>query len=126
MKILEVISSMNPNGGGPVESIRQLGTTLVSSGHRVEIATLDPPTAPFLRQSALPIHALGPGNRDTLSAADSLRGCAPTGAGMMPSSSTGSGNITASGPGVRCVNPIRRMFFTLTECSILGSRNSIR
>jgi glycosyltransferase involved in cell wall biosynthesis len=60
MKILEVISSMNPNGGGPVESIRQLGTTLVSSGHRVEIATLDPPTAPFLRQSALPIHALGP------------------------------------------------------------------
>jgi glycosyltransferase involved in cell wall biosynthesis len=61
MKILQVISSMNPDGGGPVESIRQLGGTLVSSGHRVEIATLDSPTAPFLRRSAMPIHALGPG-----------------------------------------------------------------
>jgi len=60
MKILHVISSMNPNGGGPVESVRQLGAALFASGHRVEIASLDSPADPFLRQSALPIHALGP------------------------------------------------------------------
>ena len=44
MKILHVISSMDPKGGGPVESVRQLGAALVSSGHRVEIASLDSPT----------------------------------------------------------------------------------
>jgi len=60
MKILHVISSMNPHGGGPVESVRQLGAALFASGHRVEIASLDSPVALFLRQSALPIHALGP------------------------------------------------------------------
>jgi glycosyltransferase involved in cell wall biosynthesis len=62
MKILHVISSMDPNGGGPVESVRQLGGAHVSSGHRVEIASLDAPTAAFLRHSTLPVHALGPGH----------------------------------------------------------------
>src|SRR5258706_10741408 len=60
LKILQVISSVDPSGGGPVESVRQLGGTLISSGHRVEIASLDSPDAPYLRQSSLPIHPLGP------------------------------------------------------------------
>jgi glycosyltransferase involved in cell wall biosynthesis len=60
MKILHVISSVNPDGGGPIEGVRQLGGNLVSLGHRVEIASLDPPNAPYLRQNALPVHALGP------------------------------------------------------------------
>jgi glycosyltransferase involved in cell wall biosynthesis len=61
MKILHTISSANPRGGGPIEGINRLGTTLESLGHSVEISSLDPPDAPFLRQSPLEIHALGPG-----------------------------------------------------------------
>ena len=60
MKILHIISSVNPAGGGPIEGIKQLGTTLESAGHQVEIASLDPPEAPFLRQSPLPVYPLGP------------------------------------------------------------------
>jgi len=60
MNLLHVISSVNPAGGGPVEAIRQLGATQGSAGHHVEIASLDPPNAPFLRHTSLPVHALGP------------------------------------------------------------------
>jgi glycosyltransferase involved in cell wall biosynthesis len=60
VKILHIISSVNPAGGGPIEGIKQLGTTLVAQGHRVEIVSLDPPDAPFLAQAPLPVHALGP------------------------------------------------------------------
>lgn len=60
MNILHIISSVNPASGGPVEGIKQLGTALISAGHRVEIASLDPPDAPFLAQCPLPVHPLGP------------------------------------------------------------------
>jgi glycosyltransferase involved in cell wall biosynthesis len=60
VKILHAINSMDPSGGGPIEGIRQLGSALSASGHRIEIASLDSPAALFLQQSALPIHALGP------------------------------------------------------------------
>src|SRR5947209_9978328 len=33
---------------------------MLSSGHQVEIASLDPPDAPYLNQSSLPVHGLGP------------------------------------------------------------------
>jgi glycosyltransferase involved in cell wall biosynthesis len=60
MKILHVISSVNPAGGGPIEGVRQLGGTLEHQGHSVEIASLDPPDAPFLTQSPLRVYPLGP------------------------------------------------------------------
>jgi glycosyltransferase involved in cell wall biosynthesis len=60
MNILHLISSVNPAGGGPIEGIKQLGTTLESAGHRVEIASLDAPNAAFLKQSPLAIYPLGP------------------------------------------------------------------
>jgi len=60
VKILHIISSVNPAGGGPIEGIRQLGTTLVDQGHQVEIGSLDPPNAPYLAQAPLPVHPLGP------------------------------------------------------------------
>jgi glycosyltransferase involved in cell wall biosynthesis len=60
MKILHVISSVNPAGGGPIEGIKQLGTTLSFAGHQVEIASLDPPGAPYLARSPLPVYPLGP------------------------------------------------------------------
>jgi glycosyltransferase involved in cell wall biosynthesis len=60
MKILHVVSSVNPAGGGPIEGIKQLGTALASKGHQVEIASLDFADAPFLKRCPLPVHPLGP------------------------------------------------------------------
>jgi len=60
VNILHIIGSVNPAGGGPIEAIKQLGTTLVSAGHRVEIASLDAPSAVYLTQCPLPVHPLGP------------------------------------------------------------------
>jgi glycosyltransferase involved in cell wall biosynthesis len=60
VKILHIISSVNPAGGGPIEGIKQLGATLNVEGHQVEIASLDPPGAPYLAQAPLPVYPLGP------------------------------------------------------------------
>lgn len=60
MNILHVISSVNPANGGPIEGIRQLGGTLASQGNRVEVASLDPPGAPYLKQFPLRVYPLGP------------------------------------------------------------------
>jgi glycosyltransferase involved in cell wall biosynthesis len=60
VNILHVIGSVNPARGGPVEGIKQLGNTLISQGHRVEVASLDHPGAPYLNLCGLPVHALGP------------------------------------------------------------------
>ena len=60
MKILHIIRSVNPAGGGPIEGIQQLGRIMTGAGHRVEVASLDPPDAPFLKHSWLPVHPLGP------------------------------------------------------------------
>ncbi len=60
MNILHVISSVNPVGGGPIEGIKQLGAILTGAGHRVEVASLDPPDAPYVEECPLPVHALGP------------------------------------------------------------------
>jgi glycosyltransferase involved in cell wall biosynthesis len=60
MKILHVISSVNPVGGGPIEATNQFCTAMSSDGHHSEIASLDAPEAPFVKQSPVPVHALGP------------------------------------------------------------------
>ena len=61
MKLLHVINSVNPAGGGPIEAIKQLGRPLVSQGHLVEIVSVDSPSVPWVQQCCLPVHALGPG-----------------------------------------------------------------
>ena len=60
MRVLQVISSVDPSGGGPIEGVNQLSAILASAGHSIEIASLDPPDATFVKQSALPVHPLGP------------------------------------------------------------------
>ncbi len=60
MKVLQIISSVNPTGGGPVEALNHLGAAIISMGHQVEIASLDSPDAPFASGSPLPVHLLGP------------------------------------------------------------------
>ncbi|MFT3735915.1 MAG: glycosyltransferase [Rhodocyclaceae bacterium] len=60
MKILHVLPSVDPRGGGPMEGVRQRGMRLVEMGHSVEVVTLDAPDAPFLAGYGLKVHALGP------------------------------------------------------------------
>ncbi|ABM38481.1 glycosyltransferase [Polaromonas naphthalenivorans] len=61
MKILQVISSINPKGGGPIEGVKQLQVPLQALGVQVEIACCDAPDAPWLATCGLStVHALGP------------------------------------------------------------------
>jgi glycosyltransferase involved in cell wall biosynthesis len=62
MKILHIIPSVNPKGGGPMEGVRQRGLRLLEMGHQVEVLTLDDPASSFLATYGLPVHALGPSN----------------------------------------------------------------
>ena len=61
MKILHTISSVNPAGGGPIEGVKQLAFVNQTYGHTIEVASLDPPDAAFLKDFPLPVHPLGPG-----------------------------------------------------------------
>jgi glycosyltransferase involved in cell wall biosynthesis len=61
MKILRVISSVNPHGGGPIEGIKQAQLPLSKMGVEIEIACCDAPESKWLNNTYLPIiHALGP------------------------------------------------------------------
>ena len=61
MKILQVIHSVDPQAGGTTEALKQLSAALVRLGIGVEVASLDPPDAPWVRDFPLPLAALGPG-----------------------------------------------------------------
>lgn len=63
MRVLQIIHSIDPAGGGVAEGVNQLGATLTSMGHQVEIASLDASNAPFLASSPLVVHALGTGSK---------------------------------------------------------------
>ncbi len=61
MKILHIIRSVNPEGGGPIEGVLQLSRVMQEQNHKVEILSLDDPEAPFIKSCPLTVHALGPG-----------------------------------------------------------------
>src|SRR5205085_9597809 len=61
MKILRSIRSVNPEFGGPSESLKQSSAALAERGHQVEIVTLDDPASKWLGDYPIPVHALGPG-----------------------------------------------------------------
>lgn len=64
MKILRVISSMDPAHGGPSQGIRQSVPALQELGVISEVVTLDDPGADFFVKDTFKIHALGkPRNR---------------------------------------------------------------
>jgi glycosyltransferase involved in cell wall biosynthesis len=60
MKLLEIIPSLDPATGGPVEGLRQMSRALTKHGHQVEALTLDAPDAPWLAPFPVPTHAVGP------------------------------------------------------------------
>lgn len=60
MRILHLISSVDPAHGGPIEGVTNLGAANTRAGHVVEVATLDSSDAPFVRDFPLPLHCFGP------------------------------------------------------------------
>lgn len=60
MKILHVIASANPAGGGPIEGIRQIGAALKAIGHEIEVVCCDDPKQPWIENPHFKIHGLGP------------------------------------------------------------------
>lgn len=60
MKILHLLSTVDPRAGGPIECVRQSGADMNALGHEVEVLTLDDPAAPYLAAFPLTVHALGP------------------------------------------------------------------
>jgi glycosyltransferase involved in cell wall biosynthesis len=60
MKLLHILASVDPDGGGPMEGVRQRGIRLTEMGHTVEVVSLDDAGMPFLREFPLTVHALGP------------------------------------------------------------------
>lgn len=61
MRILNVITSVNPAHGGPIEGLTRLTPVLEAAGHTVEVASLDDPAATWVQECPLAVHALGPG-----------------------------------------------------------------
>ncbi|MDE1190599.1 MAG: glycosyltransferase [Arachidicoccus sp.] len=59
MRILRVITSMNPANGGPSQGIRNMVPALEKLGIANEIVTFDNPSDTFLHEESLTIHALG-------------------------------------------------------------------
>jgi glycosyltransferase involved in cell wall biosynthesis len=58
MRILHIVGTVSPAAGGPTEVIRML-VRYAPPGYTSELATLDDPAAPFLRDLPFPVHALG-------------------------------------------------------------------
>ena len=60
LRILHVIRSVDPRGGGPIEGVKQMSARNQDHGHSVEIACMDDPRHPGVKNCPLPCHAFGP------------------------------------------------------------------
>jgi glycosyltransferase involved in cell wall biosynthesis len=60
VKILQVIASLDPRGGGPMEGVRQIAQAAARWGNETTVVCLDDPGSPFLESSPFPVVALGP------------------------------------------------------------------
>ncbi len=63
MKVLHVISSVDPRGGGPIEGVVSSSQVWVQHGHERHIVSLDPQDAPWVQQCPVPVFAIGPRGR---------------------------------------------------------------
>jgi len=61
VRILHVISSVDPASGGPAEGLRQLAHIYGAGGHEVHVATLDSPEVIKKFNFPAPVFGLGPG-----------------------------------------------------------------
>jgi glycosyltransferase involved in cell wall biosynthesis len=58
MKLLHVIHSVDPSGGGPVEVVKQLGLSHAKMGHASGVASLDAPDGHGVKNFPLPLTTL--------------------------------------------------------------------
>lgn len=61
MKILHLVNTLDPRGGGVTEAVKQFSVTLTESGHENEIVTADSPQDDWAQLENIAIHQLGPG-----------------------------------------------------------------
>jgi glycosyltransferase involved in cell wall biosynthesis len=61
MKLLHVIPSMNPRGGGPMEGVVQMARIHLSKGVNVEVVSFDEPDAEYLARLPMKVNGLGRG-----------------------------------------------------------------
>ena len=61
MKILQIVQTLDPRGGGVASAVRALSCGLARRGHKIDIVTLDEPNAFPNEDVDLTIHALGHG-----------------------------------------------------------------
>src|ERR1700721_4745721 len=59
MIILHVITSMDPQTGGPCQGVRNLSPGMIQQGHTIEVVCLDDPMSAYLTREPLRIYALG-------------------------------------------------------------------
>jgi glycosyltransferase involved in cell wall biosynthesis len=60
MRVLDVVSSVNPAQGGPIEGVKQHARVARERGLEIEVATFDAWDAPHVAEFPGPVHALGP------------------------------------------------------------------
>lgn len=60
VRILHVIHSTDPRGGGPIEGIKQLAPALARLGIETEVMSLDAPDIPWAADFPVPLHTTGP------------------------------------------------------------------
>lgn len=61
MKILRLIHSANPKGGGVIEGVRITTSALVARGCTIDVVSLDAPEVAATFQLSIPVTAVGPG-----------------------------------------------------------------
>ena len=60
MKILRLIRSLDPLGGGPADGVRQITPHLSALGIDTTVASLDSPDVPWLKDQCFNAIGLGP------------------------------------------------------------------
>jgi glycosyltransferase involved in cell wall biosynthesis len=61
LKILQLVHTLDPSGGGVATAVLDLSRGLTKRGHKVDIVVLDDPNAPWLADVGWPVRALGAG-----------------------------------------------------------------
>ena len=64
MKILHLLSTIDPRAGGPTEGVRQSGSACSRWDTRSKSSRSTIPNAPWLAAFPLKVHALGPSKGD--------------------------------------------------------------
>ena len=57
---MQVIGSVDPAIGGPIEGVLQTSRWSQSAGNQIDLLTLDDPSDPLLKNYPFPVHAVGP------------------------------------------------------------------